>query len=96
MRAGKFFLIWTLVFGLLGIAVPILLILFWTNFGQAEFLLWPSSIMFMALDSPSPAAQSTVVAIYIFAVAENALLYAVIGAIIWPIAFVIRKRRRRL
>jgi len=96
MRVGKFFLIWTSVFGILGIAVPTLLMLFRRDFGQAEFLLWPSSIMFMALDTPSPAAQSTGFAIYILAVAENALLYGVIGVILWPIAFVIRKRRRRL
>jgi len=85
-RAGKFFLIWTSVFGLLGIALPTLLMLFRRDLGQAEFWLWPSSIMFTALDTPSHAAQSTVLAIYILAVAENAPLYGVIGVIIWPIA----------
>ena len=51
--------------------------------------------MFMALDTPAPSARSTVIVVYAVAIAENALLYAVVGAVIWPLAYVLQKTRSR-
>lgn len=99
MNGRKFFLIWTLAFGALGIAVPLFLIFrylaFHVSFGKTEFLLWPSSLMFMGLDTPAsaPPSRSTVIIIYAVAFLENALLYAAVGAITWPLAYVVRKSR---
>ena len=97
MRGRKFFLQWTLAFGGLGIAVPILLMLrffmFQRPFGEIEFFLWPSSIMLMALESSTT--RSTVIAAYIIVVAENVLLYAAVGAVTWPLVYVIQKTRSR-
>jgi hypothetical protein len=78
---------WTLLFGMLGLLVPavscIHCFILGGNATGAELLLWPSSIMFMALDVPSPASTSTVAVVYAIAVVENVILYAVIGALAW-------------
>jgi hypothetical protein len=50
--------------------------------------------MFMALDEPSPASISTVVVIYAAALLENFILYAVIGALIWPIVYFVLHLRK--
>jgi len=97
MSARKFFLVWTLLFGVVGITVPVFLTLsflvFHRSFGEVEFFLWPSSLMFMALDTPSPATWSTVIAVYAIAIAENFLLYAAVGAVAWPLAYAIQRSR---
>jgi hypothetical protein len=49
--------------------------------------------MFMALDVPSPAPMSTVVAVYSVAFVENFALYAMAGALVWPIAHFVLKLR---
>lgn len=88
-----------LIFGVLGLAVPVVLLLWWhiSPYGAGrEAALWPSSILFMALDEPSPASISTVVVIYAAALFENFILYAVIGALIWPIAYFVLRLRRSL
>jgi hypothetical protein len=78
---------WTLLFGALGLLVPAVSCMHWFLFGgyanEFEFMLWPSSIMFMALDVPTPAPTSTVVAVYAIALIENVVLYAVVGAFTW-------------
>lgn len=51
--------------------------------------------MFMALDVPVPAPWSTVIAVYSIAIIENALLYAIVGAAIWPLAYVTQRLRHR-
>jgi hypothetical protein len=81
---------WTLLFGAFGLLVPAVLLFRWflfdSGFGEFAVTLWPSSIMFMALDSPRPSPISTIVFIYTLAFVENCLLYAAIGVITWPLA----------
>ncbi|MGB6829475.1 MAG: hypothetical protein WBE41_15620, partial [Terracidiphilus sp.] len=76
---------WALAGALAGAAVSSILTAGWFIFhvGAGEFAvtLWPSSIMFMALDTPGPAAVSTVVFVYAVAIVENIVLYATIGAL---------------
>jgi hypothetical protein len=95
MSWRKSFFNWVLLFAALGIVVPLLLLIrffiFRSSFGTVESWLWPSSLTFMALDAPGTPV-STVVAIYAVALAENALLYAVLGAVIWPFAYVARRK----
>ena len=79
---------WVLSFGALGLIIPFALMAWCFLFHQSvgvETFLWPSSIMFMALDTPSPSIW-TVVSVYAVAWLENAMLYAVLGALLWPLA----------
>ena len=69
-------------------------LIFGKSFTGWEFALWPSSLMFMALDTPDPAATSTVVLTYGIAFAENAVTYAVVGALTWPIVYFRNGRRK--
>jgi hypothetical protein len=93
---------WVLLFAALGLVAPVILtvqyLAFGVSFGDSAYLLWvwPTSIMFMALDSPGPAPTSTVVAIYCVAFLENCALYATLGVFLWPIAHLIVRRRDRL
>ncbi|MGA7349842.1 MAG: hypothetical protein WBX06_01700 [Acidobacteriaceae bacterium] len=95
MSGVRFFSIWTGVFAALGVVVPIVLtvcfLIFHANFGKNAATLWPSSLMFMALDTPTLAARSTVISVYAVAIAENALLYAIVGAVTWPLAYFLRR-----
>ena len=90
------FLKWTILFGAVGVLIPLLLLvryyLFGTGFGRLETTIWPSSFMFMALDAPGTPIP-TVVFIYALAFAENFLLYALFAVATWPVAYLIRRRR---
>jgi len=89
---------WTAVFAGMGLLVPAVLTVWWhfAPYGAGpEWVLWPSSIMFMALDVPSPASTSTVVVVYAAAFVENCVLYAVIGALFWPIVVAVSRYRDR-
>jgi hypothetical protein len=74
-------------FAALGLFVPTVItagwFLFHPNFGE-WLVLWPSSIMFMALDA---APASTVIFVYSLAFIENILLYAAIGIVTWSFAY---------
>ena len=80
---------WVIGCGIIGLLVPAALSVKWFGFHSgagSETVLWPSSIMFMALDVPSPATISTVAVVYTVAIIENILLYAVLGAVTWLLA----------
>jgi hypothetical protein len=53
--------------------------------------------MFQGLaDSPTPEPASTVFFVYAVAFAENCILYAVTGALVWPVVhFIVRLRNRQ-
>lgn len=76
----------SLAFGAVGIAVPLILILRYLilqqPFGIIEGWLWPSSIMLMALEA-SGTPRAMVVFVHAFAIAVNALLSAIIGVTVW-------------
>ncbi|UWZ83028.1 hypothetical protein [Occallatibacter riparius] len=80
------FLKFAAIAGAIGVAVPLVLTFRWFvfqhSFGSVEGWLWPSSVMFMALDAPGTA-RSTVVFVYTVAIVKNALFYGLIGAITW-------------
>jgi hypothetical protein len=88
---------WTLLSGALGLVVPAVVLsqyfLFNKGIGEFEFRFWPSSIMFMALDVPTPAPTSTVLFVYALALIENVVLYAIIGALAWILVYVVLRLR---
>jgi hypothetical protein len=79
---------WTMFFGALGLLVPVAVSAQYVFSGAATGLggwlgwLWPSSMIFMGLDGPSPA-PSTVAFVWALAYLGNVVLYAVIGAMAW-------------
>jgi hypothetical protein len=83
---------WTMFFGALGLLVPAAVssryFLSGATTGLGGWLgwLWPSSIMFMALDVPSPT-PTTVVFVYALVLIGNVVLYAVVGAVFWAFAY---------
>lgn len=91
---------WTGAFAAAGLLLPLCfcihVFLFQGMFSSMEFFLWPSSIMFMPLDDPSPSPTSTVVSVYAVALIENILLYAVIGAMLWILLWTISRGYARL
>jgi hypothetical protein len=99
MKARQQFWRWVFVFAALGLVVPALLLFWWhiSPYGAGrEAVLWPSSIMFMALDAgPTPEPRSTAFAVYAAALLENLALYAAIGAILWPVAQCTARLRNR-
>jgi len=80
---------WITPFAGVGLFVPSVITVGWLifhpNFGD-WLTLWPSSVMFMALDK---APTSTVVFIYAIAFVENVFLYAAIGVVTWPFAYLV-------
>lgn len=78
--------IWVSAFGALGLLVPAVLMLryfaFGVMFGELEGRLWPTSILFMALEA-SGTTKWDVALVYAIALVSNVLLYAFVGALIW-------------
>jgi hypothetical protein len=76
---------WILGFGVVGLLMPAALMLHAnltrTLFGDRELLLWPGSIALLSTeDMPKPQAD----AVFGEALFSNVLLYATLGAVIWP------------
>ena len=88
-----------LAWGVLGLVIPALLILRWkstgASFGEAELILWPSSILTMGLDGPSPRSNLIIVEVYAALIAENAVLYLLAGLLTCPVLFLILRWRNR-
>ena len=93
MRFKVKFWKWALLAGALGLLDPAVVtsqhFLFGLDMSEFEFYLWPSSFMFMALDVPTPSPTSTVVFIYAVALIENVVLYALLGALVWLLAYLL-------
>jgi hypothetical protein len=91
---------WTGLFAAAGLLLPLCFCVHWFVFRgsgtELEARLWPSSLMFMALDEPTPAATSTVVAVFAIAMIENILLYACVGALLWFLLWIIFRGFARL
>ena len=90
---------WVLGWGALGLVVPALLLLRWkltgSSFGQLEVILWPSSILTMGLEGPSPRSNLDIVEVYAALIAENIVLYLLIGLFTSPFFFLILRWRNR-
>ncbi len=80
-----------LAFVFAGAIIPIVIlpIWFWTNehpffsrFEDVAVVLWPSSIVTMALEGPEPAPWSTIAFVYGFAILGNVGLYGTVGLIV--------------
>jgi hypothetical protein len=84
------FVRWTMLFGAVGLLVPIVLLcrywVFGSMFGELEAKLWPSSVVFMALDAPGTR-TSTVVFAYSIAFFSNIIRYAAVGVLTWPFPY---------
>jgi hypothetical protein len=89
---------WVLVWGALGLVIPAVLILRWkltgSSFGQVELILWPSSILTMGLDAPSPRSNSDIVEVYAALIAMNGVLYLLVGLLTCPLFILILRRRK--
>jgi hypothetical protein len=92
---------WVALAGAIGFAVPMLLILSWKLFGldfwqsNATPWVWPSSILLMGLDGPTPRSNLEITGIYALLIAENVLLYSILGLAISVVAYSWRLRRNR-
>lgn len=85
------------MFAALGLLLPAIFvvryIVFGKSFGAIEGILWPSSIMFLALDVPNGTHRPTsdIAIIYAIALLENVVIYAIIGAAAWSAMWGIRR-----
>ena len=88
-----------LAWGALGLVVPILLLLRWklfsSSFGQLEATLWPSAILLMGLDGPSPRSTLDTVEILALVIGENVILYSLVGLVTSPIVYLVLRKRNR-
>lgn len=88
---------WTLLLAAAGLLVPaetmIRYFLFDGALGNLEVILWPSSILLMGLDGPTPRSASDIVIIYTILISENVLLYFVFGILTWFVAYLVRRLR---
>jgi hypothetical protein len=85
---------WILGFGVVGLLVPAALMLHanltHTLFGDRELLLWPGSIALLSTEDMPKPQQFAVLGEALF---SNVLLYAALGAGIWPFRRLIRRCR---
>ena len=78
--------------------MPIILLFNWLvfghGFGEIEIILWPSSLITMALEGKVTTLgdEVVIVVVYTAAIATNIALYCGVGAVIW--LFVDQFRRR--
>lgn len=82
---------------LAGLIVPAVLILRWkvlgSIFGRLELILWPSSIMLLGLEGPTPRSSIDIIGFYAIVIAMNMALYAVVGTVLWPLLRIALRRR---
>ena len=87
-----------LLFAGAGLLFPALILLYWT-FSKTgagwEVVLWPSSVLFLGLEGPNPRPIFDIVIVYAIVWIENVVLYAVIGVLTWPLAYLILRLRSR-
>ena len=68
---------WVLACGAFGLAIPFALLLGWKltgSFGELQLILWPSSILLMGLDGPSPRSNLDILETYAALIGENVVL----------------------
>ena len=89
---------WVAIFGVLGLIAPAFFLfhflIFRTGLGNAGSWYWPSSAIFLALDTPDPSVL-TIVLVYVFAVVGNVLFYMVLGSLAWSLLFLLRRLKNR-
>ena len=88
---------WLFGWGLLGLLIPAVLILRYvllhSSFGGLEFILWPTSILLMGLEGPTPRSVPDIIEVYAILMGENMLIYSVIGLLTWPLLYFALRRR---
>ena len=81
----------------MGLLVPALIILFSNlfgrSFGELDVILWPSSIFLMGLDGPTPRSRLDITEIYSILIAENIILYSLVGLLTTPLVYFALRRR---
>ena len=92
----RFFWRWVLGWAVLGLMVPVGLMIGPFVFGRSVGLwsvwLWPSSLIFGALNALDPASLPVIAVLYALALILNILLYAGLSIVLWPIADSVRRR----
>ena len=90
------FLRWVLLFGAIGFlfsaVATIRYFVFGHSFGEMEAKLWPSSLMFLALEAPDTRTVDIVV-VWIMAFIANFISYAAIGVLTWPLVYIVHRVR---
>jgi hypothetical protein len=88
------FVRWVLLFGAIGFLISAVAatryFAFGHSFGELEAKLWPSSVMFLALEAPNTRTVDIVV-VWIMAIIANVISYAVIGLLTWPLAYIVAR-----
>jgi hypothetical protein len=76
---------WTCAWGFAGLLIPVVLLLRWYFFDHSfrtlELVLFPSSIVLMALEGPPD--RLVIAVVYAIAITANVVLYAIIGLLSW-------------
>jgi len=87
------------MWGILGLLIPAAFLLHWkltdSPFGELEAILWPSSILSMGLEGPTPRSTLDIAEVFAVLIAENVLLYSLVGLLTCPFAFLFFRWRRR-
>jgi hypothetical protein len=82
---------WVLLFAGIGLLIPAVAetryLVFAHGFGELEAKLWPSSLMFFALEAPDTRAIHIVI-VWVVAVVANVILYALFGVLTWPLVYI--------
>jgi hypothetical protein len=77
----------------MGLAIPALLLIYWKitgSFGTWASILWPSSILLMGLEGPGPRSMWEIGQVYAILIAENVVLYLIVGLLTSPLLFFLR------
>ena len=76
---------WTCAWGFAGLLIPVVLLLRWYFFDHSfrtlELVLFPSSVVLMALEGPPD--RLVIAVVYAIAITANVVLYAIIGLLSW-------------
>jgi hypothetical protein len=79
---------WLWGWSIAGLVAPVLYLTIYLvtgySLGEGIIIFWPGSIGLMVLENEPSA--TTVFFIWVFTIATNAILYAVIGLLLWPFA----------
>ena len=96
----KQFIKWVLFWTVLGFAVPLFVLVHMSASGHAitstEFVLWPTSVVFMGAPEGRGATSGAMVKVYAVAIGLNAILYTLVGLLTSPLPISIRKLRHRV
>jgi len=90
---------WTGLFAAAGFAVPLLFCVYWQLGGKgavtAAMILWPASVEFIDLTESSQPRLATY-SVWVWSFIENAIVYAILGFLLWVFLWVVSRGISRL